>query len=203
MNKSLLQSNENLSLKSALFSAIGLAYFFVCLTTATLRCQFSCHRRSFLRSLFLWCLCLKWGRPHIEAFEVAPCCEFCTTLLCSRACMHIIFHSAHFKPCAQWFGVCTMGGSHFLCLIWNGWIAYPVLISSPSRTLILPVECTLGGCTRSVVQRWLQKSHFHPVVSCLPWENRIRSKWEMFSVAQQWHTAVWLYTPINIHFHAN
>lgn len=116
---------------------------------------------------------------------------------------------AHYFSFSSLQTLCTViwgvhhGGSHFLCLIWNGWIAYPVLISSPSRTLILPVECTLGGCTRSVVQRWLQKSHFHPVDSCLPWENRIRSKWEMFSVAQQWHTAVWLYTPINIHFHAN
>lgn len=74
------------------------------LTTAALCCQFSRRRRSFSGAYFGDVYAWREG-DHIAAFWSA-------VELCSRACMHIIFHSAGFVSGAQCFGGgegCTAG----------------------------------------------------------------------------------------------
>lgn len=138
------------------------------------------------RGIFLWCTCLKWGRPHtVDAFEV---------VLCSRVHVNIIFHSAHFKSCAYDLR-CAPQAIPFPPLHWNRLITDPVWMFSPLYA------SSAGGMhvqnTYTFAQCWLQNHIFIQVVLLFPertecWVNKCVSM----------HTAVWRCPLINIHFHA-
>lgn len=190
--KSLLQGNENLSVKSALFSASGSAYVFMFSDNSSPLLSVQSPQTQLLRSIFWWCLCLKWGRPH-SGF-----------LKCCRAVFQSVY--AHYFS-FSWLHIsrtairgCAPRGSHFLCLVWSSLIAYPVLIRSPLQARIPVADGTLGGCARSAAECLPEKSHFRPGDSCLPRERAERGANEK---CFHQHTAVWPYLPINIHFHAN
>ena len=124
---------------------------------------------------------------YIDAFEVKPSCEFCTALLCARAWMHVIFSFSSLQMLCSVFQGALHGGSHFLCFIWNRLMVHPVLISSPLYCILL--SCWWDSCTLF----WYSFSFkvvFSSCDSCVPWQNRIRSKWGMFSAAKQWLNCV-------------
>ena len=131
--------------KSALFSAVWFSIFLslfepaaqgcCCLSVAT-----DAAWGAYFCDVYVWS-----EADHIEAFEVMPSCEFCTTLLCARAWMHMLFFIQLTSNLVLSVSGCAMGGSHFLCFIWRSLIAHPVLISSPLHTPILMVESMLGG----------------------------------------------------------
>lgn len=162
--KSLLQANENLSVKSAFLSASGSAYVFMFSDNSNPLLSVQPPQTQLFRSIFWWCWCLKRGRPH-SGF-----------LKCCRAVFRSVYaHYFSFGWLRIWRTAfrgkgAAPRGSHFLCLVWSSLIAYPVLIRSP-----LQAPRPAGGCAEC-----LRNHIFVPVTLVFP--ERERSEEQMRNV---------------------
>lgn len=166
----------------------NLYYFqpvFHCLLDRQQQPRFSRHRRS-SRSIFLWCLCLKWARPHRGFWSDAELWILHYVAVCQSVDARYFSFSSLQILCSVFRGV------H------HGGIAFPLLHMKQFDGvsgfwyphLSVPLSCWWNSCLEdalTLLYSFSFKVTFSSWDCCLPWDNRARSKWGMFSAAQQWH----------------